>query len=178
MSYTVDTSERWRINQVLSINAAVRQLKKEENGLYNCICSILTDAHFVTEARNHHPPSFPHPTDQPPPRGGPVLHCHAVVQSLCFTVQVCQTRPSLPAFANLRCGLWYVPSPAGTCYFKSTDGHAGNWSFSLIRLSLHVALQAGSAGGCFVVDATRRGKTFPVRSSCPGLCKCCQNLVL
>ena len=49
-----------------------------------------------------------------------------------------------------------------TCYFKSTDGHAGNWSFSLIRLNLHVALQAAAAGGCFVVDATRRGKTFPV----------------
>ncbi len=76
---------------------------------------------------------------------------------------MCQTRPSLPAFANLRCGLWYAPSPDGTCYFKSTDGHTGNWSFSLIRLNLHVALLAAAAGGCFVVDATRRGKTFPVR---------------
>ncbi len=67
------------------------------------------------------------------------------------------------AYANLRCGLWYVPSSAArTCYFKSTDGHAGNWSFSLIRLNLHVALQAAAAGGCFVVDATRRGKVFPV----------------
>ena len=78
-------------------------------------------------------------------------------------VQVCRTRPSFVAYANLRCGLWYVPSSGvRTCYFKSTDGHAGNWSFSLIRLNLHVALQAAAAGGCFVVDATRRGKTFPV----------------
>jgi hypothetical protein len=54
----MDSSERWRINQVLSINAAVRQLKKEENGLYNCICSILTDANFVEEVM---------PTIHPPP---------------------------------------------------------------------------------------------------------------
>ena len=45
----MDSPDRWRINQVLSINAAVRQLKKEENSLYNCICSILTDAAFVEE---------------------------------------------------------------------------------------------------------------------------------
>ena len=47
--HVMDSSERWRINQVLSINAAVRQLRKEENSLYNCICSILTDAQFVEE---------------------------------------------------------------------------------------------------------------------------------
>ena len=60
-----------------------------------------------------------------------------------------------------------MPRLAATCYFKSTDGHAGNWSFSLIRLNLHVALHAAAAGGCFVVDATRRGKTFPVRRHRP-----------
>ena len=112
------------------------------------------------------PSSFPAPQCQAAaPRRGIAATPHRCEDALrrCV-VQVCQTRPSLPAFANLRCGLWYVPSPAGTCYFKSTDGHTGNWSFSLIRLNLHVALQAASAGGCFVVDATRRGKTFPVRS--------------
>ncbi len=176
MLHTVDTSERWRITQVLSINAAVRQLKKEENGLYNCICSILTDAHFVTEVRNRPLPLLPTQFIGRRPAAGPLLHANAVVQNLWFAVQVCQTRPCLPAFANLRCGLWYVPSPTGTCYFKSTDGHTGNWSFSLIRLNLHVALQAATAGGCFVVDATRRGKIFPVRSPGPGMCKCCRNL--
>ena len=55
----MDTSERWRINQVLSINAAIRQLKKEENGLYNCICSILTDANFVTEVAAPSPANTP-----------------------------------------------------------------------------------------------------------------------
>ena len=82
MLHTMDTSERWRINQVLSINAAVRQLKKEENGLYNCICSILTDAHFVTEAGDTPPPSPPHPIDQPPPRGGPLLQPRGMVHNL------------------------------------------------------------------------------------------------
>ena len=70
----MDTSERWRINQVLSINAAVRQLKKEENGLYNCICSILTDADFVAEASAscQHPLSCSTPL-RPPPRRVAVL---------------------------------------------------------------------------------------------------------
>ena len=70
--------------------------------------------------------------------------------------------PGTPAFANLRCGLWYLRSSSGTCYFKSTDGHTGNWQFSVARLNLHVAEACHAAGGCIIVDATRRGKTFPV----------------
>ncbi|KAK9818277.1 hypothetical protein WJX72_009958 [[Myrmecia] bisecta] len=69
--------------------------------------------------------------------------------------------PSFPVFANLRCGLWYIKSPDNTCYFKSTDGHNGNWSFSTTRLNLQVAEAAAKCGGCVIVDATRRGKTFP-----------------
>ena len=71
-------------------------------------------------------------------------------------------RAELPVIANLRCGLWYTPDLHGTCYFKSTDGHAGNWMFSLTRLNMHVAITAARAGGCYIVDATRRGKSFPV----------------
>lgn len=36
-----------------------------------------------------------------------------------------------PVVPNLRCGAWYVPPAVGAqtyCYFKSTDGHAGQWS--------------------------------------------------
>ena len=83
--------------------------------------------------------------------------------------------PTLPLFPNQRCGVWYVrpPRPDGdsasssssgggeprpTCYFKSTDGHNGNWGFSLVRLNLAFALAAARAGGCLVVDATKRGK--------------------
>lgn len=71
--------------------------------------------------------------------------------------------------ANLRCGLWYTPQPQTCCYFKSTDGHVGNWMFSLTRLNMHVAMAAAGAGGCYIVDATRRGKTFPVRCLAGGL---------
>ena len=48
--------------------------------------------------------------------------------------------------------------PVATCYFKSTDGHNNNWSFSTVRLNLHVAEAAAAAGGALLVDATRRGK--------------------
>ncbi|KAJ1628432.1 initiator tRNA phosphoribosyl transferase-domain-containing protein [Pavlovales sp. CCMP2436] len=68
-----------------------------------------------------------------------------------------------PLLANLRAGAWYAP-PAlrlGTCYFKSTDGHAGTWGFSMTRLNWHAAMMAAEKGGLVIVDATRRGKRFP-----------------
>ncbi|RMD41494.1 hypothetical protein DV735_g3652, partial [Chaetothyriales sp. CBS 134920] len=44
----------------------------------------------------------------------------------------------LPLIANERCGSWYIPPwhKAGSVYFKSTDGHHGQWAFSLRRLNL------------------------------------------
>jgi tRNA A64-2'-O-ribosylphosphate transferase len=115
------------LNQHKSISKVLRSLKRQEVGLYNCICSVLADTAFVKEIASLH--------------------------------------PNLPLIANLRCGLWYAPHSAGTCYFKSTDGHYGNWAFSLTRLNLRAALLAARSGGCLIVDATRRGKTFPVRHS-------------
>ena len=106
------------------VNRVLRQLQKEESSLFNCVCSVSTDAAFIDE----------------------VARLHADV----------------PVLANLRCGLWYVRDPQTTCYFKSTDGHNGNWSFSTTRLNIHVAEAAANHGGCVIVDATRRGKTFPV----------------
>lgn len=46
----------------------------------------------------------------------------------------------LPLIANERCGSWYIPASrkAGSAYFKSTDGHHGQWAFSLRRLNLQV----------------------------------------
>lgn len=89
----------------------------------------------------------------------------------------------LPLVANERCGSWYVPPgrKAASAYFKSTDGHAGQWSFSTRRLNLHLLLDViaaaaaaenwgggreggcggGGGGGCVVVDSTRRGKGMP-----------------
>nr|TKW21888.1 hypothetical protein SEVIR_4G150400v2 [Setaria viridis] len=87
----------------------------------------------------------------------------SVAEDAAFVAEVAALWPALPLVANLRCGLWYAPprSFAATCYFKSTDGHAGNWSFSTARLNLHLALLAGDRGGCIIVDSTRKGKRFP-----------------
>ncbi|KAK9619903.1 tRNA A64-2'-O-ribosylphosphate transferase [Aspergillus fumigatus] len=70
---------------------------------------------------------------------------------------------SLPLVANERCGSWYI-SPdikAGSAYFKSTDGHTGQWDFSFRRLNLQILPLARQHGGCIIVDSTRRGKLMP-----------------
>lgn len=70
----------------------------------------------------------------------------------------------LPLVANERCGSWYIPpeKKAGSVYFKSTDGHMNEWSFNLRRLNLQLLdLVGGKAGGCVIVDSTRRGKSMP-----------------
>jgi tRNA A64-2'-O-ribosylphosphate transferase len=79
-----------------------------------------------------------------------------------FVDDVRRLYPGVPVFANLRCGLWYTAGGHDTCYFKSTDGHFGNWSFSSTRLNLHVAQACCVSGGCLIIDATRTGKSFPV----------------
>lgn len=68
-----------------------------------------------------------------------------------------------PLVANERCGSWYVPPwrKAGSAYFKSTDGHAGQWRFSGRRLNLHLLALAGRRDGLVLVDSTRRGKRMP-----------------
>lgn len=45
-----------------------------------------------------------------------------------------------PLIANERCGSWYIrpEKKGGSAYFKSTDGHAGQWKFSTRRLNLHL----------------------------------------
>ncbi|KAL1302598.1 hypothetical protein AAFC00_002974 [Neodothiora populina] len=69
----------------------------------------------------------------------------------------------LPLIANERCGSWYIPPGAkdGSAYFKSTDGHMSQWSFSLRRLNLQVLEVVSRRGGCIIVDSTRRGKSMP-----------------
>ncbi|PSN71180.1 hypothetical protein BS50DRAFT_570585 [Corynespora cassiicola Philippines] len=70
---------------------------------------------------------------------------------------------SLPLVANERCGSWYIPPhlKAGSVYFKSTDGHTGEWRFSTRRLNLHLLDLVCREGGCVVADSTRRGKAVP-----------------
>lgn len=105
-----------------------RELRREQNSLFNCLHSIADDARFIAEIRSLY--------------------------------------PSLPVFANLRCGVWYLKDPP-LCYFKSTDGHFSHWSFSTTRLNLNVAEACVQHGGCIIVDATRRGKRFPVGAPLP-----------
>lgn len=94
-----------------------------------------------------------------------IFNCIAsIIYDNKFIVQVSDNFASFPLLANLRAGAWYAgPRPSATCYFKSTDGHSGEWSFSTVRINLHVARLAARHGGVCIVDATRRGKTFPVR---------------
>ena len=55
-----------------------------------------------------------------------------------------------PLIANERCGSWYIPPElkAGSAYFKSTDGHQGQWSFSTRRLNLQILGIIGEHNGC------------------------------
>ena len=67
-------------------------------------------------------------------------------------------------FANLRNGLWYCKNKEyDSCCFKSTDGHDGQWHFSLNRLNLNVAKTVTSNCNKMItiVDSTRSCKLFP-----------------
>lgn len=79
---------------------------------------------------------------------------------------ICQVHASYgnrPLIPNERCGLWYVvPSLIReTAYFKSTDGHTSQWSFSTRRLNFHLLDIMVENNGIILVDSTRRGKTMP-----------------
>lgn len=88
---------------------------------------------------------------------------HSIAADADFVRRVHYRYASLLVTANLRCGAWYT-DPAITSavsYFKSTDGHTHQWSFSLKRSNLHVVPAILRAGGAIVVDSTRRGKSMP-----------------
>ncbi|EMD92577.1 hypothetical protein COCC4DRAFT_131176 [Bipolaris maydis ATCC 48331] len=85
-----------------------------------------------------------------------IISDSAFVESVAFAY-------GLPLVANERCGSWYIPPylKSGSVYFKSTDGHMGEWSFSLRRLNLQLFDVVEKWGGAVVVDSTRRGKSMP-----------------
>lgn len=108
-----------------------RAVRKVEKNAWNRLMSIQYDAAWVLQVRRAH-------------------------------------LPDLPVVPNLRCGAWYVPEAALAndsvvkgCYFKSTDGHTNEWSFSLKRHNLALLSLIVDQGGCIVVDSTRRGKSMP-----------------
>jgi tRNA A64-2'-O-ribosylphosphate transferase len=94
------------------------------------------------------------------------LSVHNRLLSICedyeFVAAVSQTY-GLPLLANERCGSWYIPpeDKIESVYFKSTDGHMNQWSFSLRRLNLQIFDVIAKWSGCIIVDSTRRGKSMP-----------------
>ena len=92
-----------------------------------------------------------------------ITHLRSINLDSRFVLALHRACGSPPLFANLRCGVWYVPPSirTGTCYFKSTDGHAGRWDFSLSRINLQTALAAARDHSVMIVDSTRSGKRFP-----------------
>ncbi|PLW46370.1 hypothetical protein PCANC_00100 [Puccinia coronata f. sp. avenae] len=90
---------------------------------------------------------------------------HSISEDSGFVAHVVDRYQPLPVIANLRCGEWYI-DPQNikvdcTAYFKSTDGHDGQWQFSLRRSNLQLLNLITSFGGVILVDSTRRGKRFP-----------------
>lgn len=86
----------------------------------------------------------------------------SILADAAFAKQVSE-HYNLPLVANERCGSWYIDpgDKVGSAYFKSTDGHHGQWSFSLRRLNLQLLPLLAKHGGAVVVDSTRRGKNLP-----------------
>ncbi|KAK4162759.1 putative tRNA A64-2'-O-ribosylphosphate transferase [Cladorrhinum sp. PSN259] len=86
----------------------------------------------------------------------------SILQDATFVEQVAEAL-GLPLVANERCGSWYIDPKhkQGSAYFKSTDGHTGQWKFSTRRLNLHLLEVIGRNDGCIIVDSTRRGKRHP-----------------
>jgi tRNA A64-2'-O-ribosylphosphate transferase len=77
----------------------------------------------------------------------------SIKQDANFVSDVASTY-GLPLVANERCGSWYIPpeQKRQSAYFKSTDGHMAQWSFSLRRLNLQVLDTIGEFDGyvCFM----------------------------
>ncbi|KAH9889398.1 initiator tRNA phosphoribosyl transferase [Cubamyces lactineus] len=89
---------------------------------------------------------------------------HSIHEDVQFVQQVRDAYPKLPILPNLRCGAWYVDPEIATnvpAYFKSTDGHFGNWSFNLRRPNLHLLPIIVANRGIILVDSTRAGKRIP-----------------
>ncbi|KAI8064560.1 initiator tRNA phosphoribosyl transferase [Gongronella butleri] len=89
----------------------------------------------------------------------------SIQEDAAFVDEVADTYPGLAIIANERCGSWYINHEkhpqAGSAYFKSTDGHMGQWDFSVRRANLPLVGVIVQHGGALIVDSTRRGKRIP-----------------
>ncbi|ORX56180.1 initiator tRNA phosphoribosyl transferase [Hesseltinella vesiculosa] len=89
----------------------------------------------------------------------------SIVEDAQFIDQVIDTYPSMAIISNERCGSWYINRvkhpQTFSAYFKSTDGHMGQWDFNMRRANLHLVQVITDHRGGIVVDSTRRGKRIP-----------------
>lgn len=87
----------------------------------------------------------------------------ARLQSILFDQQYVSQFTGECIVANERCGLWYIDqSEEGhSAYFKSTDGHTGEWKFSMRRLNFHLLPLLQEFRNLVLVDSTRKGKLIP-----------------
>ncbi|TFK28600.1 initiator tRNA phosphoribosyl transferase [Coprinopsis marcescibilis] len=89
---------------------------------------------------------------------------HSIEEDISFVDEVHKFYSDIPIIPNLRCGAWYT-NPAISAdipaYFKSTDGHYGNWGFNLRRANLHLLPFVAQNRGLVLVDSTRSGKRIP-----------------
>lgn len=87
----------------------------------------------------------------------------ARLQSIIYDHRYVSTYAGECLVANERCGLWYIDPEELThsAYFKSTDGHTGEWKFSMRRLNFHLLPLLNEHGNLILVDSTRKGKLMP-----------------
>lgn len=73
---------------------------------------------------------------------------HSIARDAAFVERV-RAAYGVPVVTNARAGDWYVDPERrqGGVYFKSTDGHVGEWMFSLRRLNLGLVEVLEGAGG-------------------------------
>lgn len=107
-----------------TIYNTLKLLKRDILSLRNRLRSIATDAAYVVELQDSLIASA-QPVASP---------------RLVSAETAAQKRGTWPLIANERNGSWYIPRERkrGSAYFKSTDGHQGQWGFSLRRLNLGV----------------------------------------
>lgn len=92
----------------------------------------------------------------------PFNRLHSISRDSAYVSSVLHTLGDIPAVANLRCGAWYLdpnhPSVVHErAYFKSTDGHTGQWGFNLRRANLQLVGLIAERGGS-VVTSKSSGK--------------------
>ncbi|KAJ2902923.1 tRNA A64-2'-O-ribosylphosphate transferase [Zalerion maritima] len=149
-----------------TLNALLTDLKRSSLSISNRLKSIDHDARFVARVAeaygfdrhgegviaNERCGSWYVPTYPPPPRKRPGEAVNGGEEKYEGNGNGKQGGNETGRGANLK---------RGSAYFKSTDGHTGQWGFSSRRLNLQVLEAVGRDGGGIIIDSTRRGKRMP-----------------